>query len=129
MKARVLVVDDNKQFLESIADLLGPHFEVVGFASNGLDAISEYRRLRPDLVVLDVSMPVLDGFAAARELAKSEQDVRIVFLSVEYSADLRDLARNTGVLGCVSKLRMYQDLVTAAKLVLEGREFCSPIPA
>ena len=129
MRARVLLVDDNQEFLHAVADLLGPHFEIVGLAKDGVEAIAEYRRLHPDLVVLDVSMPIMDGFDAARELAKFEKDVRIVLLSVDHSVELHEAARHTGVLGSVSKPRMYKDLIPAIRRALEGREFCSPNPA
>ncbi len=125
MRARVLLVDDNQEFLDSTTALLGPHFEIVGLARNGLEAVAEYRRLRPDLVVLDVSMPVMDGVSAARELGKLQEDVKIVFLSIDHSSDLREIARDTGALGCVSKVRMHTDLLPAVKSALEGRSSLS----
>ena len=123
MRARVLLVDDNQNFLDRTATLLGQHFQIVGFARNGLEAVEKYRQLGPDLVVLDVSMPIMDGFAAARELAKFDARVKIVFLSIEDAAALQEFSRLSGVFGCVSKLRMYKDLLPAVESALQGRFF------
>jgi len=127
LDARVLLVDDNQDFLNRTADLLGDHFQIVGFAKNGLEAVEKYRRLCPDLVILDVSMPVMDGFTAARELAKFDADVKIIFLSIEDSAALHEVARTAGVLACVSKIRIYKDLLPAVRSALQGHFFLSAL--
>ena len=81
MRPRVLIADDHPLMLETLIALLAGECEVVAQASNGKVAIEEAGRLRPDVVVLDISMPVMGGFEAARRIMADLPDVRIVFVT------------------------------------------------
>ena len=84
------------------------------------------KELRPDVVVLDISMPVMSGIDAAKQMRKSGSKAPIVFLTVHQDNDILAAAKRAGGLGYVVKARMETDLVHAIKEALEGREFVSP---
>jgi CheY-like chemotaxis protein len=105
-KARVLLADDNEAMLSRLKVLLGRDFEVVGAVSDGQAMLDAALKLKPELIVLDISMPVLNGIDAARHL-KAISTSKVVFLSV-------------------SKLRFGIDLIPALKGALIGRCFVSP---
>ena len=125
-KERVLLVDGNQPTLQAVRSLLAPDFEIVGAVNDGQAALGAFAQLRPDVVVLDISMPVLNGVGAARFLRETDPTAKIVFLTVNHAADLREAALETGALGYVTKVRMGIDLVQAIRLALDGRQFVSP---
>ena len=100
--------------------------EVVAAVSDGQAALDEAGRLLPDVVVLDISMPVLNGIQTARRLQETNPDIKIVFLTVDTDLDTCRAALETGALGYVLKPRLGTDLVQAIKLAKEGRRFVSP---
>jgi DNA-binding NarL/FixJ family response regulator len=124
--ARVLLADDNSAIISFTASLLASCFEVVAAVNDGRSAVDAVRKLHPDVVVLDISMPILDGIAAARVLRKADPDAKIVFLTADGSAELQEVALETGALGYVVKARMGADLVPAISLALVGCRFISP---
>ena len=81
MRPRVLIADDHPLMLHTLIAVLADECEVVGHASNGIAAIAEARRVRPDVVVLDVSMPVMGGFDAARQITADMPEVGVVFVT------------------------------------------------
>jgi DNA-binding NarL/FixJ family response regulator len=125
-KARVLLADDNQAMLDAVASTLASDFEVVGAVHNGQEALDAAARLDPDVIVLDISMPVLDGITAAVCLRESASSAKIVFLTANHDALICQAASETGALGYVTKLRLRPDLVRATKLALAGRPFVSP---
>ena len=125
-KARVLIADDNQEMLAKISLLLAPHCEVVGAVNNGQLALDAIARLHPDVVVFDISMPVLDGIKAAARLRQTDPDAKVIFLTVDNDLDLRRAALATGALGYVTKPRLGTDLVPALLMALEGNSFFSP---
>lgn len=126
MPARVLLVDDNPAILETAAKILTSQFDVVGAVDDGRSAIEACERLSPDVVVMDVSMPVLDGLEATRILRRTDPSIKVVFLTVDGSAELQQAALQAGACGYVLKRRMGADLVEAIRLALAGRQFLSP---
>lgn len=125
-KARVLLADDNVAMLEEIASTLASEFDVVGAVHNGQEALDAAARLDPDVIVLDISMPVLDGIRAAARLRDNNSDAKIVFLTANCDALIREAASETGALGYVTKPRLIPDLIQATKLALAGCTFVSP---
>ena len=123
---RILVADDHSAILESVVPMLESFFTVVGTASDGKAAVEAEERLRPDVVVLDISMPVLSGIDAAKQMRKSGSKAVIIFLTVHQDTDILATARRAGGLGYVVKTRLRADLVPAIKEALEGRDFVSP---
>jgi CheY-like chemotaxis protein len=125
-KARVLLADDNPAMLEQVASTLASDFDVVATVHNGLEALDAVAQLDPDVIVLDIAMPVLDGLKAATRLRKGNASAKIVFLTASHDAEIRQAASETGALGYVTKMRLIPDLVRATKLALVGCRFVSP---
>ena len=124
---RILVVDDFapwRKFVSSVL-LMKPEFEVVGEASDGGKAVEKAVELKPDLILLDISMPVLNGIEAARQIRKLVPDSKIIFLSQESSDDVVQEALSTGASGYVIKTMAGTDLLTTLESVLSGKMFVS----
>lgn len=124
-KIRVLVADDHQQMLEYVCGLLSADFEVVHAVSDGQAALESALKLRPDVVVLDISMPVMNGIQAAKRLREANPEARIVFLTVDKDPDTCHAALQTGALGYVLKPRLGSDLIPAIKLAHSGQRFVS----
>lgn len=125
-KTRVLLADDHPPILEEIHVTLGDEFEVVGVVHNGRDAIAEARRLAPDVLVIDISMPILNGIEAVSELRKTDQKIKVVFLTVHQDQDFVDAAFSAGACGYVIKEDVTTDLVPAIHEAVLGRIYISP---
>jgi DNA-binding NarL/FixJ family response regulator len=126
-RIRVLLVDDNVEFLDVAASLLESHdYEIVGKAENGEEGLTAALGLQPDVVVLDVSMPSLNGFEVARRLQQHKHRAGIVLLTFHEDIDYWRAARALGVLGYVIKRRMATDLPIAVREALAGRPYASP---
>ena len=123
-RLRIIVADDNPAFLRELISLLTAEFEVVATAADGKSALDLIRRYKPDLVVLDLAMPILNGIELTRELAKHSPSV--VICSVETDPEIVEAARQVGALGYVFKVRVKRDLILAVKSAVQGRPFVSP---
>ena len=102
---RVLIVDDHEAVRVGVRAILGnrPGIQVCGEAVNGREAIEKTQALRPDIVILDITMPVVDGFTAAREIAKVAPGTAILLLSMHESPNLINVAKSSGASGYVAK--------------------------
>lgn len=125
-RARVLLADDHSILLEAFRRLLEPDCEVVGVASDGARLIELARKLVPDVVVLDISMPGMSGIDAARELRKSHPEVRTVFLTVNEDPDLAASLLRDGASAYLLKTSAAQDLFEAIRAAVEGRTHVTP---
>ena len=126
-KIRVLLADDNAQVLEYVRTFLSTDScEVVGAVTDGQAALDAATQLQPEVVVLDLSMPVLNGIEAARRMLEVRPSTRIVFLTVEKDPDACRAALEAGACGYVLKPRLATDLIPAIELAGEGRRFVSP---
>ena len=126
-RIRVLLADDHEAMLERVAKLLGAECDVVGAVSDGQQALEAVRELKPDVLVLDISMPVMNGIETAHRLKEAGIEVRIVFLTVHDDPDYAREALEAGGLGYVIKPRIASDLLTAIKEAHAGRSFVSPL--
>jgi DNA-binding NarL/FixJ family response regulator len=122
----VLLADDHPLMLRLTAEALADEYLVVGSVGDGRELLAEAERLHPDVIVLDITMPRLDGIEAARQLMRSQRPVRLVFLTVHEDADYARAAVDAGGLGYVVKTRLASDLLPAIQAALAGRRFISP---
>ena len=125
-RASVLLADDHDEFLAVERRLLEPEFDVLTAVHDGRAAVEAARELEPDLVVLDLSMPVMDGIATSRALRSGGSRAKVVFLTVHGDADYARAALEAGALGYVVKSRLASDLIPALRDALAGRTFVSP---
>lgn len=112
--------------LTTVKIILAPHFDVVATANDGKAALEAAARTNPDLVLLDIAMPELDGIAVARELKREQTDTEVVFLTAQEDDDFVSAALTVGARGYVYKRRLHSDIVSALNHVLDGRFFVSP---
>ena len=124
---RILVVEDHETFRRFVCTTLGKRSEycVVCEVSDGLEAVRKAEELQPDLIVLDIGLPGINGLEAARRIHKSCPASRILFLSLESDANVVQESLRAGALGYVDKKKAEVDLLAAVKAVSEGRRFVS----
>jgi len=122
---RVVVVEDHEQFRRFICSTLekAPELQVVGIVSDGLAAVQKAEELQPDLILLDIGLPTLNGIEAARRIRKLSPQSKILFVSQESSADVVREALGTGASGFVVKSDAGRDLLEAVSAVLRGEQF------
>ena len=125
-KPRVLLADDHESVLDGTRTILEPEFDVVGAVSDGEALIRAAENLKPDVMVVDVEMPVMGGIEAAKRLKKLYPEAKIVFMSVYGAPAIIQEALSTGALGYVLKVSADDDLVEAVREALQGRSFISP---
>jgi DNA-binding NarL/FixJ family response regulator len=116
-----------------------PQLQVIGEVSDGLEAVHKAEEFKPDLILLDIGLPTLNGIAAARQIRKLSPESKIVFVSQESNADIVKEALSMGAEGYVVKTSAASDLLTAVEAICEGRQFvsrsvrsisdCEPAPA
>lgn len=125
-KKRILLGDDHSLILEGLRGLLSADYEVAGVASDGKTLAEAAARLAPDIVVLDIAMPVLNGIDAAREIRKATPSTRLLFLSMHSSAVYLRRAFEAGASGYVLKSGAAEELLNAIEVVLSGGAYVSP---
>ena len=124
---RILLVDDYEPFRRFVRSTLRkrPSLQIIAEVSDGLEAIQQAEELKPDLILLDIGLPTLNGIEAAREIRKLAPESKIIFVTQESLADVVQEALSVGVLGYVLKARAGTDLIAAVEAVIEGRQFLS----
>lgn len=123
--SRVLLADDHQTMLEAEIDLLSRSFDVVGTAADGATLVSEACRLHPEVIVTDISMPILNGIDALRKLRELGSTAKFVFVTVHSEKELVEACMEAGGLGYVHKSSLKRHLVPAVKAVLAGRSYVS----
>jgi DNA-binding NarL/FixJ family response regulator len=127
IRPRVLLADDHAEFLEAEIALLRPHFELVGTASDGASLISEAKRLNPDVVVVDITMPAMNGIDAVHKLVESGSTAKFVFLTINTGEEFVKACLKEGARGYVWKSRMKAHLIPAIYAALEDLPYVSPL--
>jgi DNA-binding NarL/FixJ family response regulator len=125
-RPRVLVADDHRAMLDSLVRLLSRDFDVVSAVTDGVSVVDAAARHAPDLLVLDIAMPGLNGIAAAARVKASGSPVKIVFVTNLHDREFVDGALALGDIGFVVKDRLVADLLPAIRTVLNGQAFVSP---
>jgi DNA-binding NarL/FixJ family response regulator len=124
---RIIVVEDFLPFRQFVCKTLAkwPNLQIICEVSDGAEAVRQAEELKPDLILLDIGLPALNGIAAARQIRKRAPESKIIFVSQESSPDIVQEAFNLGARGYVLKTRAAIDLLAAVEAVLEGRKFVS----
>lgn len=124
---RVLVAEDFEPFRRFLCATIGKRddLQIVGEVSDGQEAVHKAEQLRPDLILLDIGLPTLNGIAAARQMRKLVPESKIIFVTQESSEDVVQEALATGALGYVVKTTANGNLLAAVDAVLEGKQFVS----
>src|SRR5262245_16086066 len=117
-RPRLLLVDDHRSILEHAMSMLAPEFEIVGVAADGKAAVEAAAHLCPDVVVCDISMPVMSGLEAARRIRAADDRTKIVFLTVHEDEGFLEAARTAGGDGYVLKRKMATELIPAVRRAL-----------
>jgi DNA-binding NarL/FixJ family response regulator len=123
---RILIVDDHDVVRRGVLAILSksrPLWEICGEATNGKEAIQAVARLRPDIIVLDITMPVMSGLEAASHIAKLGLHSRVLIFTMHESETLMADVRKAGAHGCVQKSRAARDLIVAIETLLAGGTF------
>jgi DNA-binding NarL/FixJ family response regulator len=124
-KIRVVLADDHQQMLAKVCQTLGQQFEVVGAVGDGRQAVDVVLTLNPDVLVIDISMPILNGFQAAKRLQMAGCRTKIIFLTIHEGRDFLDAAFSAGAFGYVNKSRLSTDVIPAIHEAMLGRTFIS----
>jgi len=124
---RILLVEDFRPYRALVTSLLGgnPDLRVVCEAADGLDAVAEAQELKPDLILMDIGLPKLNGLEAARRIREFIPTSKIVFLTQETTVELVKEAFSLGAWGYVVKQQAETDLLAALEAILEGKRFVS----
>ena len=126
-RPRILLADDHAMLLDAFRSLLEPEFEVVGTVTDGRALLEEFPRLNPDVVLLDISMPLLNGLDAGRQLKAKRRGVKLIFLTMNPDPDLAGEALRIGASGYVLKSSAASELTQAIREALRGRSYITPL--
>ena len=129
MSARVLLADDHALLLGALEKLLVDDCEVVGQVADGRALVEAAERLRPDIIVLDISMPLLNGLEAGRQIKQKQKTIKLVYLTMNEDADLAAEAFRVGASGYLLKRSAASELATAIREVTQGRTYITPLVA
>jgi DNA-binding NarL/FixJ family response regulator len=128
-KPRLLIADDHKIFAEGLKRLLNADFDIAGVVEDGRELVAAAEKLRPDLIVADISMPMLNGIEAVRQIKKAHPEIKVVFLTMHPDVAYAVSAFKEGASGYVLKSSAPDELVTAIQEGLKGRTYVTPLIA
>lgn len=127
MAVRILVVDDYKDWRDQVRSLLQarPEWQIICEVWDGPEAVQRAEELKPDLILLDIGLPKLNGIEAARRIRQVSPDSKIAFVSADNSSDTVQVALGTGAVGFIHKVRAQSELLPAIDAILRGGQFVS----
>jgi len=126
-RPRVLLADDHALLLGALENLLSAECDVVGQVSDGRALLEAAETLKPDVIVLDISMPVLNGLEAGRQIKRSLRSIKLIFVTMNEDPDLAAEAFRAGASGYLLKRSAATELLTAIRQVMEGRSYITPL--
>jgi len=126
-RPRVLLADDHELLLGAFERLLAPECDIVGQVSDGRALVAAASTLKPDVIVLDIGMPLLNGLEAGRQIKQAQRDVKLVYLTMNEDPDLAAEAFRFGASGYVLKRSAASELMTAIREVMQGRSYVTPL--
>lgn len=122
---RLVLADDNPEVLETLTDMLQPDYIVAGAFSDGLSVLQQTGALKPDVIILDISLPDITGFEVVRQLKKNGTGAKVIFLTVHENIDFVRAAFDLDAAGYVFKSRISSDLIEAINIICDGGRFSS----
>ena len=125
-KARVLLADDHKIVLEGLKSILEPEYDLVGTVEDGRALVKAAEKLHPDVIVVDISMPLLNGIEAVRQVKKMDDSIKVVFLTMHPDVTYATRVFDAGASGYVLKHSAPTELLTAIQEALRGRTYITP---
>ena len=128
-RSRILIADDHLILLEGVRRLLEADYDVVGCAADGRELVASAMELKPDVVLLDIGMPLLNGIEAARQILRTGYKVKVIFLTQQSDKNYVQEAFRAGASGYVLKQSAASELVTALREVLSGAHYVTPLIA
>jgi len=126
MKPRILLADDHSIVAEGLRSLLEPEFEIIGIVEDGRALIAATEKLQPDVIIADISMPLLNGIEAVRQIKTTNKDVKVIFLTMHPDVTYAVSALEAGALGYVLKHSAPSELSTAVRNALRGKTYITP---
>jgi DNA-binding NarL/FixJ family response regulator len=126
MRPRILLADDHSLLLEAFSNLLQPKYDVVGTATDGRKMLAMVTRLKPDVVIMDIAMPNLNGFEAGEKLKKLSPNIKLIFLTVNEDPDMVTEAFRIGANGYLLKNSAASELFQAIDAVLNSKNYVTP---
>lgn len=126
-RPRVVLADDHTMLVEAFERLLAPSCDIVGKVTDGMALVNAVRELRPDVVVLDISMPLMNGLTAASRIREFDKDVKLVFLTMNEDPDLAAQAFQVGASAYLLKRSAASELLAAIQLVVLRRSYVTPL--
>jgi DNA-binding NarL/FixJ family response regulator len=126
-RPRVLLADDHTLLLGAFESLLSPECDIVGTVSDGRSLVAEAERLRPDVVILDIAMPLLNGLDAGRQIKEQHKSVKLVFLTMSEDTFLAAEAFRAGASAYLLKRSASHELLVAIREVMQGRSYVTPL--
>jgi DNA-binding NarL/FixJ family response regulator len=126
-RPRILLADDHALLLGAFEKLLSGEFDVVGQAADGRALVTAAEHLKPDVIVLDIAMPLLNGLDAARQIKQKQKAVKLIFLTMTEDPDLASEAFRIGASGYLLKRSAASELTTAIRQVMQGRSYVTPL--
>jgi DNA-binding NarL/FixJ family response regulator len=126
-RARILMADDHLMLLEAFKAMLAPDFDIVGLVTDGRTLLEEFARLNPDVVLLDIAMPLLNGLDAGRQLKAQRRSVKLIYLTMNPDPDIAGEALRLGASGYVLKSSAAHELKQAIQEALRERSYITPL--
>jgi DNA-binding NarL/FixJ family response regulator len=128
MAARILIVDDHEVVRQGVRTILKarPHWEVVGEAANGRDSLEQAKKLDPDVIIMDITMPEMSGIEATREISKLKLRAAVLVFTMHESKNLATTVQEAGARGFVLKSHAARDLLDALETLMNGGTFFGP---
>src|SRR5512139_3855160 len=128
-RPRILLADDHRIVAEGLRGLLEPEFELIGIVEDGRALLTAAEKQKPDVIVADISMPLLNGIEAVRQIKRTNEDIKVVFLTMHPDVTYAASAFEAGASGYVLKHSAPSELVTAIQTALRGKTYVTPLLA
>jgi DNA-binding NarL/FixJ family response regulator len=129
MKPRVLLADDHALLVGAFEKLLSGEFDVVGQVNDGRALVAAAAKLQPDVIVLDISMPLLNGLEAGRQIKQQNRNIKLIYVTMNEDSDIAAEAFRAGASGYILKRSAVSELSTAIREVMLGRSYITPLVA